>query len=224
MGELKAMKVEKIMLKIYGHFLSMPSNKVRLCASYLGLPHEYVHVDLQSGEHMKPEYLAVNPLGCVPAIDDDGFALSQSDAICKYLCALSGPSTFYPDDIHKQAKVNQWIDFFSQHVQHAMSRLFFNRVICKLLGEDADEASIKTGENMLARDLPVVEKVLSENAYICGSNFTLADIGLGAAIEPSEMAGVDLSLYPAILKWRERMMGRDFYQNVHARFAAEVAG
>ncbi|MCF6275753.1 MAG: glutathione S-transferase N-terminal domain-containing protein, partial [Robiginitomaculum sp.] len=87
------------MLKIYGHFLSMPTNKVRLCASYLGLPHEYVHVDLQTGEHLKPEYLEINAAGRVPAIDDDGFKLSQSDAICKYMCALSGPSSFYPADI-----------------------------------------------------------------------------------------------------------------------------
>lgn len=212
------------MLKIYGHFFSMPSNKVRLCASYLGLPHEYVHVDLQSGEHMKPEYLEINPAGRVPAIDDDGFTLSQSDAICKYLCALSGPSSFYPADIKNQALVNQWIDFSSQHILQAVARLFFNRVVAKMIGENPDEASIKTGDNMLARDLPLMETQLSDNAFICSDKLTLADISLVAAIEPSEMAGVDLSAYPSILKWREKLMGREFYQRVHARFGAEMGG
>lgn len=212
------------MLKIYGHFLSMPSNKVRLCASYLGLPFEYVHVDLQSGENGKPEYLAINPAGRVPAIDDGGFTLNQSDAICKYLCALSGPSPFYPADIKEQAVVNQWIDLCTQHVQQAMGRLFFNRVVVKFLGEDPDEMSIKTGENMLARDLPMIEARLADNAFLCGENFTLADIALGAAIEPSEMAGVDLSPYPAIVKWRKRLMGQEFYQRVHAHFGAEMGG
>ncbi|MCF6220281.1 MAG: glutathione S-transferase family protein [Robiginitomaculum sp.] len=212
------------MLKIYGHFLSMPTNKVRLCASYLGLPHEYVHVDLQTGEHLKPEYLEINAAGRVPAIDDDGFKLSQSDAICKYMCALSGPSSFYPADIKEQAEVNQWIDFSSQHVLQAVARLFFNRVVCKLIGEEPDEASIKTGNNMLARDLPMVEARLADNEFMCGDKFTLADISMAAAIEPAEMANIDLSPYPAIVKWRERMMGREFYRRVHARFAAEMAG
>ena len=212
------------MLKIYGHFLSMPTNKVRLCASYLGLPHEYIHVDLQTGEHLKPEYLEINAAGRVPAIDDDGFTLSQSDAICKYLCALSGPSSFYPADIKEQASVNQWIDFGSQHILQAIARLFFNRVVVKLIGEEADEASIKTGENMLSRDLPLVETQLQQNKYLCGDSLTLADTSLLAALEPCEMAKVDLSAYPALVKWRDRLMGREFYQRVHARFGAEMAG
>ena len=211
------------MLKIYGHFLSMPTNKVRLCAQYLGLPHEYIHVDLQTGEHLKPEYLEINAAGLVPAIEDGGFTLSQSDAICKYLCALSGPSTFYPADIKVQAGVNQWIDFSSQHILQAVARLFFNRVVAKMIGEEADTSSIKTGENMLSRDLPMLETQLKGRDYILGDHITLADISLVAALEPSEMCGVDLTPYPGIVKWRERLMGREFYKRVHKRFGAEMA-
>jgi len=210
------------MLKIYGHFLSMPTNKVRLCVRYLGLPHEYIHVDLQGGEHLKPEYLEINAAGRVPAIDDSGFTLSQSDAICKYLCALSGPSSFYPADTKKQAEINQWIDFSSQHILQAVARLFFNRVITKMIGEDPDTASIKTGESMLSRDLPLLETQLKGRDYIMGDHITLADISLVAALEPSEMCGVDLKPYPSIVKWRERLAAREFYQRVHKRFGAEM--
>jgi len=212
------------MLNIYGHFLSMPTNKVRLCVSYLGLPHDYHHVDLQKGEHQTPEYLAINPAGRVPAIDDDGFLLSQSDAICKYMCGLSGPSSFYPDDIHKQAKINQWIDFTTQHVLAAMGRVFFNRVVAKLLGQEPDEASVKTGMDMLARDLPMFEAKLARHDFVIGEKITLADITLAAALEPSEMCGVDLTPYKAITKWRAAIMEREFYKRVHARFAAEMDG
>lgn len=212
------------MLKVYGHFLSMPTNKVRLCAQYLGLPHEYIHVDLQSGEHLKPEYLEINAAGRVPAIEDGGFTLNQSDAICKYLCALSGPSAFYPADIKEQAEVNQWIDFSSQHVLQAVSRLFFNRVVAKMIGEEVDAASLKTGENMLSRDLPILETQLKGRDYVTGDHMTLADISLVAAIEPSEMCGIDLTPYHNIGKWRERLMGKEFYQRVHKRFGAEMAG
>lgn len=210
------------MLNIYGHFLSMPSNKVRLCASYLGLPHEYHHVDLQSGEHQTPEYLAINPCGRVPAVDDDGFMLNQSDAICKYMCALSGPSPFYPEDLHEQAVVNQWIDFSTQHVLSAMGRIFFNRVVAPMLKQDVDEASVEAGLKMLERDLPMIEAELTGHKYLVGDGLSLADITLIAALEPCEMAKIDLSSYPAIVNWRKTVMGRDFYQRVHAHFAAEM--
>ncbi|MBL4852659.1 MAG: glutathione S-transferase family protein [Robiginitomaculum sp.] len=212
------------MLKIYGHFMSMPTNKVRLCVSYLGLPHEYIHVDLQGGEQLKPEYLEVNPAGRVPAIDDSGFKLSQSDAINKYLCALSGPSAFYPQEPQEQAIINQWADMGSHHVLPAMARIFFNKIIAKLLGQEPDEASIKTGESMLERDLPFIDAQLQDNEYLAGDKITLADINLLAALEPADMCGVDLAKYTAIAKWREGLMKQEFYQSVHAHFAAEMAG
>ena len=211
------------MLNVYGHFFSMPANKVRLCVSFLGLPHEYHHVDLQSGAQMEADYVKINPMSRVPAIEDDGFTLSQSDAICKYLCALSGPSSFYPEDIHKQAKVNQWVNFASQHIQQAVSRLFFNKIIAPMLGEESDEKSIAVGENMLARDLPHLENELKENDYILGEKITLADIAMISALEPAEMVGLDLESYPEIQKWRETVMAREFYKRVHTHFGAEMS-
>jgi len=212
------------MLKIYGHFMSTPANKVRLCVSYLGLPHEYVHVDLQGGEQLKPEYLEINPAGRVPAIDDSGFKLAQSDAINRYLCALSGPSAFYPQDAQEQAVVNQWADMGSHHVSPAMARIFFNKIIAKLIGQESDEASIKAGESMLERDLPFINTQLQDNEYLAGDKITLADINLLAALEPADMCSVDLAKYTEIAKWREGLMKQEFYQRVHAHFAAEMAG
>ena len=212
------------MLNVYGHFFPMPSNKVRLCVSYLELPHEYHHVDLTKGEQQSSEFLKINPMARVPAIENDGFILDQSDAICKYLCAISDLSGFYPEDIHGQAKVNQWIDFSSQHVLHAMGRLFFNLVVTGRLGGDIDEMSVKTGRRMHARDLPHVETQLSENAYLTGDRLTLADITLIAALEPAEMVKTDLSVYPALTKWRKGIMDRNFYKRVHNHFGAEAGG
>lgn len=211
------------MLNVYGYFFSIPSNKARLCVSYLGLPHEYHHVDLTTGEHMQPKYVKINSMSRVPAMEDDGFTLSQSDAICKYLCALSGPSSFYPEDIHQQAKVNQWIDYASQHVQQGMSRLFFNKVVAPMLGEETDEKSIVFGENMLARDLPHLERELSQHDYILGDKITLADIAMICALEPAEMVNLDLEPYPGIRKWRETVMAREFYKRVHTHFGAEMS-
>ncbi|MBL4869602.1 MAG: glutathione S-transferase family protein [Robiginitomaculum sp.] len=210
------------MLNIYGHFLSPPTNIVRLCVSYLGLPHEYIHVDLQKGEQSSPEYLKINPAGRVPALEDDGFLLSQSSAICKYMCGLSGPSDFYPEDLQSQAKVNQWSDFAGKHIMPAMGRLFFNKIVAGMIGAEIDKGAIKTGEAMLARDLPLIEDVLKSREFLAGDKLTLADITLIAGLEPAEMVQVDISAYPSIEKWRKTLMERGFYQRVHSHFAAEM--
>jgi len=211
------------MLKIYGNFFSPPVNKVRLCASYLGLPHDYNHVDLVKGEQQSPEFLAINPAGRVPAIDDDGFTLSESDAICKYMCALSGPSKFYPADAQEQALVNQWIDYSSQHIfRQGVIPVYFNRVVAPLFKVDTNEASIKAGLATLERDLPLVETVLKERDFLTNDHITLADISLIAALEPAEMSEIDLSAYPAIIKWRTGIMQKDFYTKVHSHFGAEM--
>ena len=85
------------MLKIYGANLSGPANKVRFTANYLGLDYEYVQVKIREGEHRHPEFLAINPVGKIPAMDDDGFVLFESSAIVRYL-AEKHDSDLYPKD------------------------------------------------------------------------------------------------------------------------------
>jgi len=74
------------MLKIYGADLSAPANKVRFVANYLGLEYDYVQIKIREGEHRAEQFLKLNPVGKIPVIDDDGFTLYESNAICKYLC------------------------------------------------------------------------------------------------------------------------------------------
>jgi len=73
------------MLKLYGSSLSSPTNKVHYCCNYLGQAYELHEINLGVGEQKKPEYLKINPCGRVPAIDDDGFRLFESNAIIRYL-------------------------------------------------------------------------------------------------------------------------------------------
>ena len=74
----------------------------------------------------------------------------------------------------------------------AIGRIFFNKVVAGLVGAEKDEASIKVGEQMLNRDLPIFEAALAPGNYVTGEKMTLADITLLAALEPAEMIGLDL--------------------------------
>ncbi|MEE8263545.1 MAG: glutathione S-transferase N-terminal domain-containing protein, partial [Gammaproteobacteria bacterium] len=106
------------MLKIYGTDPSSPVNAVRMCANALGLEYEYIQVNMLEGEHKSEKYLALNPVGKVPTIDDDGFTVFESAAIMKYLCRKND-TNYYPQDLFRQAIVDQWLSFVSVHIYMA---------------------------------------------------------------------------------------------------------
>ena len=205
------------MLKIYGSDLSAPCNKVRFAANAMGLKYEYIKVDLRAGEHQKPEFLKINPVGKVPAIDDDGFKLHESNAIIKYLTDKNN-SPLYPKDLKERAVVDQWIDFGSMHVGAALSKVINNRIFAPLRNIAVDENSLKEGLGFLGRFLPIVDEQLSKNKFIAGNKFTLADVNLLALLDPCEIASIDLSKYQNIVKWRETLRKEKFYTDCHKEY------
>ena len=205
------------MLKIYGSDLSSPANKVRLTANALGLKYEYIQVNLREGEHKKEWFLKLNPTGKVPAIDDDGFALFESNAIIKYL-ADKNNSSLYPKDIEIRAKLDQWIDFCSHHVGLAASKIVFNRIFAPRLKMPVDENSLKEGLSWLERFLPIIDAQIGNNDYLVFNKFSLADINLLAILDPAEVAQIDLSQYRNISRWRNALKQQDLYTKVHKEF------
>ena len=209
------------MLTIYGSDLSAPANKVRFAANAIGIKYEYKRIDLRAGEHLKPEFLAVNPVGKVPAIDYDGFKMFESNAIIRYL-ADKHNSPLYPKDVKERAVVEMWLDFGSMHVGAALSKVIYNRLFAPLRDIPVDEASLKEGLKFLGRFLPVVDGQLAKNKYITGATFTLADINLLALFDPCELAGIDLSAYPNITRWCNALRKEKFYTDCHQEYGASI--
>ena len=203
------------MLTIYGFDFSSPANKVRFAANAMGLQYEYKRVNLFTGEQKSPEFLKLNPVGRVPAIDDNGFKVFESAAIIRYL-AQKNNSPLYPQDLQKRTIVDQWIVFANLHVATALARVTFNRVMYKFLNTEKDERSLNDGIKFLGQFLPTVEKQLKENKFLAGSEMTLADINLLAVLDPIELSSVDLSAYPSIVNWRKNLRSQSFYTKCHA--------
>lgn len=205
------------MMNLYGTPVSSNTNKVRYVVSYLGIDSKFININLGAGEHRNAEFLAINPFGRVPAIEDNGFTLAESDAIIRYL-ATKHNSTLYPTDIKERAKVDEWIDYASKHISIPMSKIMYNTYFYKKANTEIDERSLQDGHSFLNKNLPQVEKQLSSNPYITGNNITLADMTLLSALDPSELSKVDLSIYPNITKWRNKLMNEQFYQNIHQSY------
>lgn len=210
------------MLKIYGADLSPPSNKVRFVANELGLDYEYNSVNLVSGENQSEGHLKLHPAGKVPVIDDDGFVLFESNAIIRYLAAKC-ESPLYPAGAKQRALVDQWMDFVSNHVGSSVGRVLMNRVFAPFLNQEVDERSITEGLSFLERFLPVVDAPLKERRYLAGGELSLADFSLLSALDPAEVAQVDLSGYLNITRWRQDLMGRNCYTKCHKSYADALA-
>lgn len=202
------------MLTIYAMELSAPGLKVLYVANALGLQYEKKGVNLAAGEGQKPEYLAIHPAGKVPAMVDGDFKLFESNAIIKYL-ARKKNSDFYPNDLQKQAVIDQWIDFTSFHVMDGVARVLWNKVFAPRMGREVDANSMKCGYEFLNRYLPIIEQQLGKNKYIAGDKLSLADFVLLACTDPLETIEVDIKKYPKLAKWREGFITQDFYQKVH---------
>lgn len=208
-------------MKLYVHPLSPPALGVMFTAEAIGLAYDKAVVNLAKGEQRSPEYAAINPKGKVPALDDDGFTLSESAAIMRYLAKREN-SPLYPEAAQAQAKVDEWMDYIGHHIRTPYGRIQFHRLVAPMLGQEPDPKIIDLALKDLSQNLPFIETQLSETPYLCGDHLTLADIALIAAIDSTEALKIDLSPYPALSKWREARRSEDFYTSVHSHFGAEI--
>jgi len=205
------------MLTIYGSDLSGPAIKVRLTASFLGIDHKWQLINLREGEQKQEWFLKINPIGKVPAIDDGGFHLFESNAICKYLCDKSN-SPLYPKDVEKRATIEQWIDYISFHVGANFIPVVYNRLFAPLRGMPVNEKAITDGVEFLKQYFPIIEKQLTQHKYIVSQEISLADIILLSLLEPTEMAKVDLSIYPQLNAWRAELKKQPFYTSCYKEY------
>jgi len=205
------------MLTIYGSDLSGPAIKVRLTANFLGIDHQWHPVNLREGEHKKEWFLKINPVGKIPAIDDNGFHLFESNAICRYLCDKQN-SPLYPKDVQKRATIDQWIDYISFHIGANFIPVVYNRIFAPIRGLVVNEKAITDGLEQLKGYFPLIEKQLAQHKFIVSQEISLADIVLFALIEPTEMARIDLGAYPKLEAWRAELKKQSFYTKCYKEY------
>lgn len=201
-------------MKIYGHPMSTCTRKVLCTLAEKGQPADMVVVDIMTGEGKKPEHLARQPFGQVPAIDDDGFVLFESRAIIRYLDETRPGAKLTPADPKGRAIMDQWISVeqsnFTPHAMKIVWQQFFN----KMMGKPADEAAVTEGLAGVDRALDVMEKRLAGSPFIAGEQFTLADVSYMPYLEylaatPSFSHVADR---PAVAKWWNTISARPSWQ------------
>jgi glutathione S-transferase len=162
-------------MKVYGHPMSTCTRKVLCTLAEKGASAEFVMVDITKGEQKKPEFLARQPFGVVPVLEDDGFQLYESRAIIRYLDAKLPGTSLVPADLKERALMEQWISvehsYFSPPAMKAILEIFFS----PMRGTQPNQATVDEGKAGAARALDVIERGLAGKEYLAGS-FSLAEI------------------------------------------------
>lgn len=189
------------MLRLYDFLPSGNGYKVRLLLTQLGIPFERVELNILKGETRTPAFLAKNPNGRIPVLEiEPGKVLSESNAILFY---LSEDTAFLPSDTWERSQVLQWL-FFEQYSHEpyiATSRFWIS-----ILGQ-ADEyrETIKQKREPGYAALTLMEKHLTHHTFLVGECYTIADIGLFAYTHVADEGGFELTRFPAIQAWVERV-------------------
>ena len=185
-------------MTIYGDPISGNCLKVKYTADKLGLPYEWRNINVLKDETRTPSFLAMNPMGQVPAIVlADGRALAQSNAIIRY---LASGSSLLPGDAYKAAKVDELLfwEQYSHEPYVAVCR--FQMAFLNKTKEQRDAWRVREGEEAL----DFMEDLLTGKQWFVGQSFTIADICLFGYTRLADEGGFDLSSRPHILDWIKR--------------------
>lgn len=198
-------------LKLYSGRRSPNARKVRLLAKELDLPLEIVNPDFAKGELRSAEFLAINPNGKVPVLDDDGFHLWESCAILRYLAEKRPEKNLIPTDAKKRAAMDQWLFWWAAHCEPALLTLVFERLVKPYLKlGDADAALVRAAETELDRYLPILDKQLTDREHIAG-DLSIADFAVAPWFESASAVGVSLDNYPNVARWLKALQSRPYW-------------
>ena len=191
-------------LTIYGDPRSGNCYKLQLLCAEMKIPYEWQEVDILAGDTRTPEFLAMNANGKIPLLAlPDGRYLAESNAI---LCYLADGSDFFGHEAFSRAEILQWL-FFEQYSHEPY--IATSRFIIRYLGNPPDrQADLQQKKDGGYAALGVMERQLDAHAFIVGDQFTIADIALFAYTQVADEGGFDLTGFPAILDWVERIRSR----------------
>jgi glutathione S-transferase len=196
-------------LALYDHPISSNALKVRFLLAELGLPYERRGVPM---ERPRPQwYVDINPLAGIPALDDDGFVLTESNAILRYLANREGRDDLYPAEPVQRAMIDAFLDRFSLTLRPALFRVevdalgFTPQGGFRTRDPEPDKARVTEGE--IAPTLRTFDAIVGDSGYALG-RFTIADCAAAPALFRTTKTGIDLSQYPNLARWRDTVIAR----------------
>ena len=194
------------MLVIWGRLSSVNVQKVVWCADELGLQYERRDAGGKFGVNDTPDYLAKNPNGVVPTIEEDGFVLYESNAIVRYFAARDPQARLWPKDVRERADVDRWMEWQSTTYTPAMTAIFWQLVRTPV--EQRDAKAIEASRAKSERCTGILDAHLAKNEWLAAGRFSTADLVIGCAVHRWLLLPCEREDRPNVRRWYETLKAR----------------
>jgi glutathione S-transferase len=192
------------MIKLHYHPMSTYSRRVRIALLEKQVPHELVVVDMAARKHRDPSYLALNPYGRVPTMQEDGFVLYESTAILNYLEAIYPKQPLVPGEPRERALVDMHMKLCDlQMTRHAGTIIFPRRFLPK---ERWDEKAMAQAKSDIESHLSILERELMGKQYLVSDRYTLAEVCYTPFVQFLPL--MEIAPPPAVARWVEKILTR----------------
>lgn len=187
-------------MKLY-YFETPNPRKTCAMAKHLGVAVEHVRVDLSKGQNKSSDYLAINPNGKVPALQDGSLKLWEANAIMCYLAEKAG-SELWPSNPLKRVEVMRWLSWDANHFSRHAGTLYFENMIKATFGMGAPDATaISEASGYFKRYAGVLDEQLSQQQYVAGDDLTIADFAVASFLPYAEGSNLPLEPFSNIQRW-----------------------
>jgi glutathione S-transferase len=201
-----------VSLTVWGRLSSVNVQKVVWCADELGVEYRRIDAGGKFGGNDTPAYLAMNPNGLVPVIDDDGFVLYESNAIVRYLACKAGATSLWPEEPHARADVDRWMEWQSTGFTPAMGPAFWQLI--RTAPEKRDVGAIEASRVKTEKLSAILDAHLAQRRFVTGDRFTVADIVIGCAAHRWLHLPIERTMRPNLQRWYDEVAARPGAQQV----------
>mmetsp|Transcript_29006 Transcript_29006/g.81699 ORF Transcript_29006/g.81699 Transcript_29006/m.81699 type:complete len:233 (+) Transcript_29006:82-780(+) len=165
-------------MALYVDLMSQPSRACSLLCRVAGLPVTENLIRIDKKQHKSPEYLAINPFGKVPCLQNGAFCLPESGAILRFLCSNYGvPDHWYPKNLADRAKVDAAMDWSYSQLRIGAARLGWHRVVAKRRGLPSSKEGAKEALANLNVALGHMTEIwLKDSPFMAGAEISIADL------------------------------------------------
>ena len=201
------------MIKIWGRNTSSNVQKAMWAVGELGLEHTRIDVGGAFGKNKEPAYLAMNPNGLVPVLEeDDGFTLWESNSIVRYLAGKHDKAgTLEPKDAKQRAKASQWMDWQLSVLGPAITPVFWGLI--RTPAEKRDMAAIKAGQEKTVTAMQMLDGQLGKTKFVAGDAFSYGDIPVGVMCYRYVQLVPDRPATPNLDRWYAAISSRKAFKD-----------
>jgi glutathione S-transferase len=192
------------MIVFYGSPMSS-AGRTHWMLEEVGVPYDYRRLSIRAGDTKKPDFLAINPGGKIPCIQDGDLLLTESMAINFYLAEKYGKGLM-PADLVERAHVYEWSFWAISNVQPLLITVLQHVMI--LPEAERSPQAADAARQQVVPYVEVLNTTLEDREYLVANRFTVADLNAASVVGLSAMTGVDLGRFANVQAWLGRVQSR----------------